>query len=259
MNIIDGDGFENIAKNTDGVEYVETHDLSDYLYSGEPIADIVVSHNSDGNIVKENPRDFDCEWIPDRVPKNLRRLYAQNCLVEDPRIVPIPIGLERIRWNPDKRKHLKKLMDNPMPKAGLACMCHEISTNPEERQEPYDLLSVCGWMSAIHGKNGDDFKKYITHLARHTFVISPDGNGSETHRTYEALCVGTIPIVKESVWAKKFSLLFPMVIVKSWAQVEYQLLEREMVRLRSKMDYFKYLDISWWEKLIKKGRTIDNA
>jgi len=253
--VIDGDGFESLGDKIKTVKYIATDYLSAYLYGENPVADYIVSHNSDGNIVTGPPsRKYDCEWIPEKVPKNLKVLYCQNCLVKDKRLQPIPIGLERVRWSSTKRPEIQKAM--VCKKQSMCFVCHSVSTNPKERKEPYEIFKEASWVTLMDGKNGVDFKRYITNMANHIFVISPDGNGSDTHRTWEALCVGTIPIVKNRVWAKCLAKIFPMVLVDSWKQVTYQFLEREMVRLRPKMNYQKYLGMKFWEDLIKEEKRI---
>ena len=40
--------------------------------------------------------------------------------------------------------------------------------------------------------------EYFTKLPNYKFVVSPEGNGIDTHRTYEALIAGCIPIVQRN-------------------------------------------------------------
>jgi hypothetical protein len=55
-------------------------------------------------------------------------------------------------------------------------------------------------------------------MAAHAFVASPHGNGLDCHRTWEALALGCIPIVKRSPIDKVFQGL-PVWIVGSWKEV----------------------------------------
>ena len=41
-------------------------------------------------------------------------------------------------------------------------------------------------------------EEYFTKLPNYKFVVSPEGNGIDTHRTYEALIAGCIPIVQRN-------------------------------------------------------------
>jgi hypothetical protein len=49
----------------------------------------------------------------------------------------------------------------------------------------------------IWNKPYADTNYYYSQLPKFKFVISPEGNGIDTHRTYEALVAGCIPIVEE--------------------------------------------------------------
>jgi hypothetical protein len=55
-------------------------------------------------------------------------------------------------------------------------------------------------------------------MANHAFVLSPHGNGLDCHRTWEALCLGCIPIVKTSGLDPLFEDL-PVWIVREWSDV----------------------------------------
>ncbi len=60
---------------------------------------------------------------------------------------------------------------------------------------------------------------------KYAFVVSPHGNGLDCHRTWEALCIGNIPIVKTSPIDSLFDEL-PILIVKDWNDINKQLLEK---------------------------------
>jgi hypothetical protein len=61
-------------------------------------------------------------------------------------------------------------------------------------------------------------------MASYKFIASPFGNGLECHRTWEALALGCIPIVKTSCMDKLYEGL-PVLIVNSWSDVSNELLE----------------------------------
>ena len=71
------------------------------------------------------------------------------------------------------------------------------------------------------GKMG--VREYLMELGRHRFVLSPRGNGLDAHRTWEALLVGAIPIVRSSALNPLYEGL-PVLIVDEWTHVTPQLL-----------------------------------
>jgi hypothetical protein len=61
-------------------------------------------------------------------------------------------------------------------------------------------------------------------------VISPRGNGLDTHRLWEALYLGSLPIVKTSSLDLLYQNL-PVLIVQEWEQVTEELLRKKAKEL----------------------------
>lgn len=64
-------------------------------------------------------------------------------------------------------------------------------------------------------------KDYWEKMADFIFVISPHGNGMDCLRTWEALALGCIPIVKKSPLDRLYQGL-PVVIVEDWREIDEQ-------------------------------------
>ena len=60
----------------------------------------------------------------------------------------------------------------------------------------------------------------------HRFVLSPAGHGLDCHRTWEALCLGCIPIVRTSPLDVLWEGL-PVWVVNSWSEVTEKTMERK--------------------------------
>jgi hypothetical protein len=65
-------------------------------------------------------------------------------------------------------------------------------------------------------------------MSKYTFVLSPFGNGMDCHRTWEALCLGCIPILKAPNFRKMFENL-PVLIVDDWSEVNNELLLKTII------------------------------
>lgn len=61
--------------------------------------------------------------------------------------------------------------------------------------------------------------------SEHAFVISPHGNGVDCHRTWEALALGCVPIVRTSPLDSLYEEL-PVLIVSHWSEVTADFLRR---------------------------------
>jgi hypothetical protein len=84
---------------------------------------------------------------------------------------------------------------------------------------------------------------------RYSFVLSPFGNGMDCHRTWEALCLGCIPIVK----APNFKTLFedlPVLIVNDWNEVTQELLDNTIQVFKTKEFKYEKLQLNYWVKQI---------
>lgn len=206
---------------------------------------ILVTHNSDYPV----PREF--AYILDD-PK-LIAWFGQN--VENcshPKLHPIPIGLANRHWghgNIGVVKAARRIYKNA-PKTTLLYMSFATWTCSYERQPLYDLLKDQGFC-----KNAPlvDFTVYLPHLARSKFVLSPRGNGLDCHRTWEALLMGSIPILRTSSSDVLYEDL-PVVIVKEWNEVTEDFLNRKWEEMCAKEYKWEKLYAYYWLNLIESHK-----
>jgi hypothetical protein len=87
-------------------------------------------------------------------------------------------------------------------------------------------------------------------MINYKYVISPLGNGLDCHRTWEAIILGCIPIVKTSVLDPLYIGL-PVLIVQKWSDVTQVLLDSfkpdynniEKIKMQYWIDTFNKLNI----------------
>ncbi len=207
---------------------------------------IVVTHNSDINI--------DNSFSP---PDNVFKWFSQNVNVIHEKIESIPIGLENDRWFPQIRKKEKMGVTMGMPKffKNLVYMNHNINTNPGKRNKPYELLEKKRWVTTEHRANGENFDDYLQNLFTHKFVICPEGNGLDTHRTWEALYMGAIPIeIKNN--NNRFYADLPILVIDDWEQLTEKFLEDWYYQMMCGIKVWNYdkLNFSYWEDKILNTR-----
>jgi hypothetical protein len=75
-----------------------------------------------------------------------------------------------------------------------------------------------------------NFEGYIKELSTYKFCLSPPGRGVDTHRTWEALMVGTIPIMISTALDSLFEKL-PVIIVKDWFEINEEYIQIANTRL----------------------------
>lgn len=202
---------------------------------------ILISHNCDTNV--------DSSFI---VPDNIVKWFAQNVNIIDPKIESIPIGLENKRWFPDRHKKEKMIAKLSEPKSyrNLVYMNHSIVTNPAVRGRLYELYEDESWITSERGSNGiGRFDEYLDNIYNHKFVISPEGNGRDTHRTWECLYIGTIPIEKKNI-NNQFYTDLPICFVNDWEEITEGFLNNEYERITSQKWNIDKIDFRYWENII---------
>jgi hypothetical protein len=93
--------------------------------------------------------------------------------------------------------------------------------------------------------------------AKFAFVVSPFGNGYDCHRTWEALILGCIPIVKTSDIDNLYHDL-PVLIVQDWTDITEKLLMNVITNFKKKykkgeFNYYK-LTLNYWMNKINSHK-----
>lgn len=85
------------------------------------------------------------------------------------------------------------------------------------------------------------------------FVLSPYGMGMDCHRTWEAICLGCIPIVCGIEFKKLFEGL-PVLVVKDWTEVTQELLEKTINEFKSIRFNYEKMTLKYWTNRIKTAK-----
>jgi hypothetical protein len=89
-------------------------------------------------------------------------------------------------------------------------------------------------------------------MTKYAFVLSPTGVGLDCHRTWEALCLGCIPIVNAPNFAKLFEDL-PVLMVTDWSEVTDELLQKTLATFSERTFNYDKLTLGYWTELIKNN------
>jgi hypothetical protein len=241
----------------DCIIYCKTDYLNEFIPKVENSSNTygIISHNSDGNITNDHYKIRPYDYYFDHFPKNVKVWFAQNINVNHDRLVAIPIGLENEEWFPEVKKKywmLEVMNNNQYKRDKMLYINHNIQTNPEVRAKPYEFFKDCDWVTLEHGCNNGNFLGYRNQLASHKYVLCPSGNGIDTHRVYEALYLGCIPIVQNLVCYKQLKNMFSMIVVDSFLSLQ----EIELnfwYKLNSNVkNYLNTMKFSFWKDYIKE-------
>jgi hypothetical protein len=93
-------------------------------------------------------------------------------------------------------------------------------------------------ISPVQRDTPEQLIRYYSRIASHRFVLSPEGNGVDCYRTWEALYLGAIPIVMVSPTMSAFGDL-PILFTEDYSELTEAYLERrweEMSRRAFEID-----------------------
>ena len=117
------------------------------------------------------------------------------------------------------------------------------NTNHSERDVLADIFKEVDWVK-IDSPNLD-LKEYLLALESAHFVLCPFGNGFDTHRLWETLYAGAIPIVLSHTTYKCTENL-PVLVVKSFQDINEQLLLDTLKEFDEKEFKFDKLKVDYW-------------
>ena len=90
--------------------------------------------------------------------------------------------------------------------------------------------------------------------SQYQFVLSPHGAGLDCHRTWGALLIGCMPIVKSAkLNADLFSEL-PVIIVNDWREINPALLAESAQKLSQQTIRMDKLLMSYWKSQITASK-----
>jgi hypothetical protein len=107
-------------------------------------------------------------------------------------------------------------------------------------REPLQVLvkERLGEEYATTSSSGNE-KDWYKDIMRHCMVLSPRGNGLDTHRTWEALYLGRVPVVKASEMDAVFERL-PVIALKNWDRLSKECLNKEYRNVVNRIALKKY-------------------
>jgi hypothetical protein len=225
------------------VVFVKTDYLSSFFEKIHPKIQhpyVIISHNSDDGAPGK--------WAKFLEDPRILAWFAQNYDgTPHKKMHPIPIGLANSCWKHGNVKTLEKVQKLKLAKKHLLYMNIAVQTFPQERQKVYDWLVKAKYCRTEKNVEHEPFLKTI---ASSRFIVSPRGNGLDTHRLWEALYLGAIPIVKSSSIDALYEGL-PVFVVNNWEEVTEEALqkfEKEVEKLPQQRDK---LTIDHWVRQIR--------
>jgi hypothetical protein len=224
----------NLRTKRTTVEYVQRFVRDTLGQIAKPV--VVVTHNGDVSMPDgDSHAPYEPHWPTETFSgalshPNITRWLATNCYwtgVESGATRPhnlecIPIGVEnrynRIGSHPEV--YFRAMKGGRVVQDGhhllVAFTPHRLKPG---RARALEALNQ-SWVTRRSGSR----QQWIRDVQSHRFTLCPHGHGLDSHRTWEVLLLGGVPIVRSSTLDSMYDGL-PVVIVTDWADVTEARLE----------------------------------
>jgi hypothetical protein len=202
---------------------------------------------------------------------NIVHWFCQNTLIKHPKITPIPLGLDY-----ETIMYYNHIRNDRGPKMTPLEQEKQIMDLRQNIRPFWERISICygNFQYLLTTKYGSDrvdaINKIPTKLIYYdsknlrqttfrnqtefAFVVSPFGQDYECIRTWEALCLGCIVILKTSPLDPIYSDL-PVLIINDWSEITQPFLDSaiETFKFKHQNGEFNYekLTKKYWSLLIQ--------
>jgi hypothetical protein len=235
----------------------------------------LITNNSDYTLPKDFP--YESEIILQH--PLLIHWFAQNCILEHPKLTRVPIGLDyhSLHIHPPKLKfgirkpemhpfgwgekkpalkqeqELLSIRNSGPSFSNRKVMCyanfHFAMTMGYAKSDRPDALNTIPKELVFYEPAKVTRDICWKNMVQHAFVVSPHGNGLDCHRTWEALALGCIPIVKSSGIDQLFNEL-PVWIVQNWNEVTLENVKQKVNEFKNKTFNHEKLTLGYWKSKI---------
>jgi len=254
-------GIKKTCNSIENCLYVKSDSLNDFVIPDIPF--VLVTGDEDTTI----PDDFDKKTDEILNSPNLIHWYSQNLNdASNTKLSSIPIGLDyHTIANGKKDMSWWGKQETPKKQEEIIFKLNKIPFN-----ERIPKLYI-NFANSIRGKYGEKDRKNAleqtpkdlqiiekdniprnetwTNMSKYAFVLSPHGNGLDCHRTWEALVLGCIPVVKKSSLDVLYEDL-PVLIVDDWSDINKDLLNSTIEMFKRKNFNYDKLKLDYWMNLI---------
>lgn len=224
---ISGDFFASIAdyriyEVQDIFDLLEEKVAPEIIFCKSELVDELTSHlpiTFKSAILLAGNSDFEFTEAASIPWQNFRFFFLQNSFIsDDKRLFTLPIGVENLRL---ATNGLPQLLRSAIPweRKKNKILVGPFSPTHHERDLLIDAIQNLNFVTYLHQRETP--MKLSTIQQEYKFVACPRGNGVDTHRIWEVLYRGSIPIVKKSDWSSSLSeLKLPLIEVRDWNEKE---------------------------------------
>ena len=180
-----------------------------------------------------------------------QKIFCVNLLGNAERILPLPVGLENQAYRSGgKLKDFKKNYD---VKASKRKYSFTVGWNDDTNINRKSIKDTLRYLPECLFLEERVTAKTLHKLYRKTlFVPSPRGNGPDSHRTWEAIYCGAVPVIKKSDFVGDIS--WPIYLVDDWTDL-IRMNRTELEEIYSKLAMTKEESLNFSKELMNPFRN----
>lgn len=209
--------------------------------------------------VKENAIISHSDYsVTEEISKKFKKIFCVNNLSESKNTFSLPLGIPnncndlKILEIIGDKKSLIQTMDTNFEKENLLYLNFSVETYKELRDKLMSHFKSFDWSLVSETNfNMDGRLRYLSELKKSKFVLCPRGNGIDTHRLWETLYVGSIPII-ENYKTHDICNDLPVLFVNDWESITETFLNEKYLEIINKNFNLNKLKLSYWENFIKE-------
>lgn len=180
---------------------------------------ILITHNADFEVTEQYR-----SYLNDT---KLRWWFGQNAQIKHPKLVALPIGLANSEWNHGQVDVLQRNCKTTFPFKKNVLYVNFTATHPDRAVIRQAIETAAKHGAPVWFDQNVDHETYLKNMSQCKFVACARGNGADTHRLWECIYTGGIPVIYEPALHKYDWLPSHMVPSLKPAQIEWSLPMKE--------------------------------
>lgn len=196
--------------------------------------------------------------VDDKISSRFDKVFCVNNDSKNNNTYSLPLGipnynieLDVLSIIGDKIQFYNK-MNERSEKQIIVYMNFTVQTHKNLRSGLIDHFSKFPW---VYWENSDlsinGRLRYLDNIKKSKFVLCPRGNGLDTHRLWETLYLGSIPII-ERYRTHDICEDLPVLFVDRWEDLNEHYLNKKYDEIINKEYNLQKLKMSYWEDFIIK-------
>lgn len=178
--------------------------------------------------------EIDSRVIP-LIPKNVIAIHSTHAFATDSRIHVLPNGVQRpktAQGHRDLEKYIGKRRKDYF-RQGRTLFGYPqsiyVNINTNTNLKRLELVSFFRSKKWAKVENRVTYRKYLKRLHSFPFTLAPRGMAlGDTHREWEALYIGSVPVIESTTYLQKLYKGIPVLFVEDFRELTKEHLQKEI-------------------------------